>query len=157
MHAQLTYPLDIRDITPDIEFYTEVIALYLEAEKYLLSFIWCKKIEGCFLYTNIGRVFCIFNFEIENSASSEDNFLWVIVGDIPPMYLDVFGANTTVEVVKLYIELAEDWINQIKKGLSVEECYPFNAQPTVELAELLEKKISFMRKTVVHSIEDVHI
>lgn len=155
MSKQTTYPINLKDINADIEFYNEVVEKHTEAEKYLLSFYWCKKIKESFLCANLGRVFCIFVFEIENSASLEDDFLWVIVGDIPSMYLDFFGENTTAAVTRNYIELAQDWIDHIRKGQSVNECYPFNAEPTIELAELLDKKISFMRDTLVHHMEDI--
>ena len=151
----MNYPVDFRNVDRTLEFYDEVVDIQKEAENYLLSFYWCREVRNCFLYTNIGRVFCIFLFEIINSSSPKDNFVWVIVGDIPPMYLDTFGPKSTVEVTELYIDLAEDWIACIKEGSSIDECYPFNAEPTLELAELLEKKISFMKNNVIENIEDV--
>lgn len=151
----MIYPINYKDITPDIDFYSELGAVQKEAENYLLGFKWCAEIRDSFLYSNLGNVFCIFLFEIVNTQSSEDNFLWVIVGDIPSMYLDVHGSDTTKDVVGNYVELAEDWINHIKRGKSVDECYPFNAEPTIELAELLEKKVSFMKNTLLDNMEDV--
>ncbi len=153
----MNYPINYKEITNDIDFYSEVNKLQEEAETYIKSFKWCKDIKNCSLYTNIGRVFCIFLFEIENSASSEDNFLWLIVGDLPAMYLDTFGAKSTKEVVEDYIMLAEDWINNIKAGESIINCYPFNAAPTLEMAELLEKRVSFMKSTLMDNIEDIKL
>ncbi|OKS85355.1 hypothetical protein [Mucilaginibacter polytrichastri] len=151
----MIYPISYKEIDPNIEFYSEVITLHHEAEQYLDSFIWCKAIKKSYLYTNIGKVFCIFLFEIENISSPKDCFLWVVVGDIPTIYLDTFGPKTTVEVLEDYVNLSQDWINHIKNGQSVNDCYPFNAKPTVELAELLEKKISFMRATLINNIEEI--
>jgi hypothetical protein len=153
----MKYPINYNNINTHTDYYEEVKSLYIEAESYLNSFKWCKEIKSAKVYTNLGKVFCIFLFEIENAGSDDDNFLWVIVGDIPAMYLDVFGPKTTKDVVNIYIELAEDWINSIKAGKGANGCYPFDAEPTLELAELLEKKISFMKTTVVNNIQNIKL
>ncbi|SEO66178.1 hypothetical protein SAMN05428947_103311 [Mucilaginibacter sp. OK283] len=155
--AMIKYPVNYKDIQPDIDFYSELPGVYRKAEKYLLDFKWCAAINDSFLYYNLGEVFCIFLFEIDNTQSQEDNFLWVIVGDIPSMYLDVYGPDSTVEVLEDYIHLAEDWIAHVKSKQSVDECYPFNAEPTIELAELLEKKVSFMKNTLLNEMEDISL
>jgi hypothetical protein len=153
----MNYPIQYKNIPSNVDFYSELTAQYNEAESYLNSFSWCRKINECSLYSNLGKVFCIFLFEIENLASKEieDGFLWVIVGDIPPMYLDTFSQKTTKKVIETYIRLAENWINGIKSGTGVNDCYPFSANPTLELAELLEKKIIFMKNTLLNNIEDI--
>lgn len=100
--------------------------------------------------------YVFFLFEIENSESVNDNYLWVIVGDIPPMYLDIHGPKTTKEVLEDYVELAEDWIEHVKLGKSTKDCYPFKAKPTLEMAKLLEKRTSFIKGTLINNIEDIH-
>ncbi|WP_183563136.1 hypothetical protein [Mucilaginibacter sp. SP1R1] len=151
----MTYPINYKTITTDVDFYQELNILHEEAQNYLLNFKWCDEIKDSFLYTNIGSVLCIFLFEIINTQNSEDDFVWIVVGDIPPMYLDVYGAKTTKNVIEDYISLSEDWIDHIKAGKSVDKCYPFNAEPTVELAGLLEKRISFMKNTLLDNMEEL--
>ena len=150
----MNYPINYFGINSDTEFYSELEGQYRKAETYLKGFRWCKEIKGCSLYSNLGKVFCIFLFEIDNTASSVDNFLWIIVGDIPSMYLDT-GIKSTKEVIDNYVGLAEDWINNIKEGKDVNDCYPFNAEPTLELAELLEKKVSFMKNELIENLDDI--
>ena len=151
----MIYPINYKAINNDVEFYQEVVALHKEAENYLLGFKWCAETKGSFLYNNYGKIFCIFLFEITNTQSSEDNFLWIIVGDIPPMYLDSYGPRTTREVVEDYIGLSEDWINHIKAEKGVDGCYPFNVEPTIEMAELLEKKVLFMKNELLTNMVDM--
>ena len=133
------------------------MAAHQEAVTYLKSFKWCKEINRANLYINLGKVFCIFLFDIDNSANTEDNLLWVVVGDIPPMYLDTLGPRTTVEVVEDYMRLAQDWIGQVKNGGSIDQCYPVKEYPTVQMAELLEMKISFMKNTLIANIDNIAI
>ena len=153
----MKYPINVELINRELDYYEEVMALHQEAVAYLKSFRWCKEINRSHLYTNLGTVFCIFLFDLDNSASTKDNLLWVVVGDIPPMYLDTFGPRTTVEVVEDYVRLAEDWIGQVKIGESLDRCYPFKANATVQMAKLLERKISFMKNTLVANIDNIAI
>jgi hypothetical protein len=153
----MKYPIDVELINRKLDYYNEVMTLHQEAVAYLKSFSWCKKINRSHLFTNMGTVFCIFLFDIDNSTSKDDNLLWVVVGDIPPMYLDTFGPRTTAEVVEDYVRLAEDWIGQVKTGGSLDKCYPFKANATVQMAELLERKISFMKNTLVANIDSIAI
>lgn len=150
----MNYPINYKDITGSTEFYSEVIKEHQEATEYLFNFTWCKKIISTNIYLNLGSTLCIFLFEIENSVSRDDNYLWVIVGDIPPMYLDVQGPKTTKEVLEDYIKLAEDWIGNVKAGKSINDCYPFIAEPTIEMAIMLEKRTSFMKNTLINNIEE---
>ena len=153
----MKYPVDFNDIDKKLEFYDEVIKAHNEATQYINSFYWCLEIKKSTLYTNLGRVLCIFLFDIVNTASEGDNLLWIIVGDLPPMYLDVYGPTTTVQVLEDYATLAEDWIAQIKTGGSVENCYPFNASPIVEIAELLETRVDQIKNNLIPNIDELPI
>ncbi|PWK80614.1 uncharacterized protein DUF4826 [Mucilaginibacter oryzae] len=151
----MVYPINYKNIGTDTEFCPELHAMYREAIGYLQSFIWCRAVKDCFLYTNLGSVFCIFLFEIENTQSTNDNFLWVITGDIPPMYLDVHGCLTTRSAIKSYIALAKQWVENVKNGKSLTDCYPLNAAPTIELAKMLEKRIAFIEYTLMDNVDDL--
>jgi len=151
------YPIKYKKLTTNVEYYSEVVVLHKEAENYLYNFDWCESINNSSLYINLGSKLCVFLFEIDNSASKEDNTLWVIVGDIPSMYLDIYGPKSTREVLNTYVELAEDWIEHVKLGKSIDECYPFNAEATSQMADLLEKKITFIKNKVIENIEEVQL
>lgn len=153
----MKYPVNTRKIKPDLEFYTEVLEMNKRGETYLESFKWCKEIRDSFLYLNLGSTLCIFLFEIDNSASSEDDFLWVMVGDLPSMYLDVYGSKTTVEVLKRFKALAKDWVSNVKSGLPVNDCYPFNAAPTLEMAEILQKRIDLIRDSIIPNVDEIEL
>jgi hypothetical protein len=142
----MKYPINRIDFITDVKFHGEVIQATKTATQYLLGFDWCREVIDVDLYLNLGATLCIFLLQIDNVASSEDNYLWVIVGDIPSMYLDIHGPSTTTEVIEDYIQLAEDWTENVKSGNSLAGCYPFNAAPTFEMAELLEKRVAFMKE-----------
>lgn len=153
----MEYPIRVKALTEAVEFYPEVIKMNDQASVYIEGFRWCKEVRDSVLYLNLGSTLCIFLFEIENSASSEDNFLWIMVGDIPAMYLDVYGSKTTIEVLRRYNALAKDWISNVERGLSVDDCYPFNAEPTMEMADMLKKRVDFIEKTIIPNIDEVEL
>ena len=153
----MNYPIDFKEITTELEFYQEVVRMHNEAKEYLNSFRWCKRIEKSSLYYNLGSKICLFLVKIQNSDSVEDNYLWVIVGDLPPMYLDTQAGDTIKEILVSYADLAEDWIRHVKDNKSLDDCYPFNAAPTLEMADLLERRVSIIKNSIVPDIEDLTI
>ena len=153
----MNYPIDYKDLMTTAEFYSDVIKMHQEATAYLLDFTWCKKIIKASIYLNLGSTLCIFLFKIENTASNDDDYLWVIAGDLPPMYLDIHGPKTIRKVLKDYIRLAEDWVEHVKLGKSIRDCYPFKSEPTLEMATLLEKRTSFMKERLMDNIADISL
>jgi len=151
----MNYPINLEEVTSELEYYEDVINLHKEAVAYLNNFKWCKSIHKASVYLNLGNVLCIFLFDIDNSASKEDNLLWIVVGDLPSIYLDTYGVKTTTQVVEDYIYLATEWIQQVKTGGSLEACFPFKATPTIEAADLLERRIDFMKNTLLANMDDI--
>ena len=148
----MTYPISIDSITSDVDFFPEVVSLVEESKTYLEKHQWCTKIKQGWLFTNVGRVLCIFLFELENSQSPEDNLIWLIAGDFPPMYLDTYNVSDTKEVIEVYIELANDWIKQVETNQSLDECFPFEAAPSIVSAEILKKRIVLLQKKFLPEI-----
>jgi len=153
----MKYPINYKYISPKTEYYPEVMQIYEKASLYLKSFDWCKKIEGAFLYVNLGSKLCLFLFEINNSASTEDCCLWVIVGDLPSMYLGVQSGDTTREILTSYADLAEDWVQHIKSQEPLDDCYPFDAEATEEIADLLNRRVNILKNSVIDNIDDITV
>lgn len=151
----MQYPIQTSFLQPDLEFYSEVIKMNRRASDYLKGFHWCKEIKDSMLYLNLGATLCIFLYEIDNSSSHEDTFFWIIVGDIPSMYLDIYGPKTTHEVLGDFVFLSRDWISNVELGLSVEDCYPFDHEPTMELADLLKKRADFIENSILPNVDEM--
>ena len=100
-------PISTDDLKPTLKFYDEVLEMNVQAEKYITGFKWCKKINNSQIYYNLGSTLCVFLFDIDNSQSVEegDNILWVIVGDLPSMYLDTYSIKSLKEPLECYTDL----------------------------------------------------
>jgi hypothetical protein len=153
------FPISVNSIPSYIEFYDEVLEMDYEATEYLNGFKWCKKIKEKYLYYNLGSTLCVFLFDIENKQSKEkgDSLLWVIVGDLPSMYLDTFNVKTLKEALETYIDLANDWADKIITKQQMENCFPFEVKPTIKLAKALKSRVKFIKNNLMKNITDVDI
>ena len=134
----------------DIEELKCILALQYKAQNYLQTFKWCKSVKSSWydkdycIYEQIG----VFLFEIEPSSAEVDDFIWIVAGDLPFVYLDK-SVKTASEVLEVYCELMEDWADNVKNGTSLAESYPVQAEPTNKNAELLMCRVSFIKEELL--------
>jgi hypothetical protein len=138
------------DSLTEIEELQAILNLYMEAKQYLENYNWCIATKKCWydkdfgIYDKIG----VFLFEIEPLNANVDDFIWIIVGDLPSVYLDK-SITTGKEAVMTYCELMQEWADNVKNGKSLDECYPVPVDPTVDNAELLNSRIAFIRQELL--------
>ena len=141
--------INIEKLT-EIEEIQAILSLYYEAKNYIEDFDWCVSTKKCWydkdfgIYEKIG----IFLFEIEPLNDNVDDFIWVIVGDLPSVYLDK-SITTGQEALEQYCELMQEWADNVKSEKSLEECYPVPVDPTIENAELLNSRIAFVKRELL--------
>lgn len=152
----MTYPVATDRLDSSIQFYDEVRVLLEQSKTYLSEYPWCAAIKNGWLFVNIGRVACIFLFDIENTQSPEDNLVWIVAGDFPTMYTDTYSAESTKVVLETYIYLATEWLDNVEQGRSTEECFPFEADPTPELIQLFQKKVNILQQKILPHVDDIH-
>lgn len=124
-----------------------VLKLQQEAEEYLKSFDWCLKIKKSWYDNEFSSydIIGVFLFEIEPINETVDDFVWVIIGDLPTVYLDK-SVTSGKEALEIYCDLMEDWIDNVKNGQSLEECFPVPNEPTAENADLLKTRIELIKE-----------
>jgi hypothetical protein len=124
--------------------------LFEEAKSFLESHKWCKHVlkgwhdENLSILDKLG----VFLFEIEPINETIDQHVWVILGDIPTVYLDA-SVKTAKEALEIYCDLMTEWADNILQEKSLEECYPVEAEPSEENAELLKKRIAFIKRELL--------
>ena len=126
------------------------VELYHQAKGYLESFNWCvsvKKVWQDKLFWIPEKV-GVFLFEIVPINDGVDDFIWIITGDLPSVYLDK-AVKSGQEALEIYCELMEEWVEKVRNSESAEECYPVDAEPSIENAELLDSRIAFIRKELL--------
>lgn len=119
-------------------------ALFDEAKQFLLSHKWCFGIGETYFGDGIGGVIGIFLLELTPVPDNIDQWLWVIVGDVPSAYLVIDEAPTPVEALRTYITLMREWVELAYEGQTSPEVIPVNVPSTPEYAEMLEGRLNML-------------
>jgi hypothetical protein len=124
-------------------------AMAIEARSYIEGFAWCNKIQSAYFGDGYGGIVAVFLFQIDPAHAEVDEWLWVVVGDLPSAYLVLDNASYPSEALEAYIEEMYEWVTLAKQGRASEEVIPVNAPATPEFATMLEGRLSFLRDTIV--------
>lgn len=128
--------------------------LYEEAKSFLNNHKWCKKVEKGWYDEDFSILdkLGVFLFKIAPTHDDVDNHIWIIVGDLPSLYLDA-SVETGKQALEKYCELMSEWVDNVLKGQPLEESYLVEVEPSEENAELLKKRIAFIRRDLLIEAE----
>ncbi len=119
------------------------------AVKYVEGFAWCRKVLEQYFGAGIGGVVAVFLFRIDAVGGAADEWLWTVSGDVPSAYLVTDMARDAASALGVYCGLMHDWAEAVRSGRGIGEAFPVDAAPTMENAELLEKRLSFLNEMVL--------
>ena len=115
-----------------------------EAERYLLSFSWCGSIVSAYFGGGVAKILAIFLFNITPARPDVNEWIWTIVGDIPPVYLPLEDCKSVMEAFDTYIDGMRRWAMLAREGrvgTPEDGVPPVNLPATPESAEKLEVKL----------------
>ena len=143
--------IPIQEMQGDDQEATEMlIKLSHEADNFITSYRWCPIIKEKFFGFGVGYIVAVFLYHFDSMINQTDDWLWVIVGDIPSVYLVIDEASSPKEALERYCELMEDWANNIMSDTTIENCFPVAAAPTKENADLLLRRTRFIRRDFIN-------
>jgi len=131
----------------DAEDSAELRVLLDQARRYILSFSWCDSIVGSYFAVGAGKVFAIFLFHISPTRPEVDQWIWIIVGDIPSAYLPLADCRSTREVFETYIDGMNRWVKLARQGQAAgpeDRVPPVNVPATPEWAEKLDMRLRLL-------------
>jgi hypothetical protein len=128
---------------------TKLREMEARARAFLSSFPWCESIKELYFGTGIGDVFAIFFAHIRPSRAKVDEYLWVIVGDIPSAYLVTDDCQTPKEALEGYIGEMRKWVALAAKGQSTKDVIPVNLPSTPEWAETLRSRLDTLELQII--------
>jgi hypothetical protein len=120
-----------------------------EAEAYLCSFDWCESVAESYFGLGIGGVVAVFLLRIVPKREGVDEWIWIVVGDLPPAYLVTDDNPRPVSALEAYVAEMSAWVNAVENGQSVDDLIPVNVPPTHESAQQLRKRLTFLRAKVI--------
>ena len=126
--------------------------MFEEARSFLAAFNWCLSIEESYFGFGYAGIVAVFLFRISPVRSSVDEWLWVVVGDVPPAYLVTEGNLTPDLALDSYIYEMNRWVKAAKQGRSTVDLIPVNVPPTRENVEALERRLDALRLVIKDNI-----
>ena len=133
---------------------TELKEMLREASAYLESFRWCRAIKTAYIGIGIAGVVGVFLFRIEPAGPEVDEWVWVIVGDLPPAYITVEDAPNPACALDAYIGAMEEWVKAAKAGRAVVDLIPVSVPATRESAKQLESRLRFLDREILKPSQD---
>ena len=129
----------------------EVRELAEEAEGFLASHRWCKKVTEVRLAWATAGVLGVFQIDLIPASPGVDSTLWVVVGDIPPAYLVTDDAPTWRDALRGYVAEMSRWVHAVRHGLPLDDVIPVEAETTPEHAEMLASRLAFIETEIIES------
>lgn len=156
---EMELPIDLNLLTPaeriegDTADETAILKEMLaRAVAYLKSFSWCPLVTERYLGYGIGGVLALFLFRLQPAINGEDEWLWVVVGDLPSAYFVIDEASDPASALEAYCELIEDWVEAVLSKSSLDEVFPVAVAPTKKHAEMLKSRVRFIRRNILPSL-----
>ncbi|MCV3209260.1 hypothetical protein OHD62_23705 [Mesorhizobium sp. YC-39] len=125
----------------------------IEARQYLEFYNWVSAIKGEYLGYGAEGIIYIFLFEIEPGRPDVSQWIWVIVGDVPPAYIAADDARTPFEAVDGYIGALEEWVEAARQGKSVAKLIPVNVDANPANAEILASRLKFLDEKILPELK----
>src|SRR5260221_10352627 len=144
MRIDTTDLVRVEEVEGDSAKDTELIRqLERDAKHFVESFSWCTGIRDAFFGLGVGGILGVFLYQIIPASIDVDEWLWVVVGDVPPAYLVVDQSPTPRLALATYVYEMQRWVDTVKERGTVEDCIPVNVEPTADNANALEKRLDF--------------
>lgn len=120
-----------------------------EAVEYVSGQKWCSEIVKSYLGIGVGGVVGVFLFQIRSDDPEVDDYVWAIVGDIPPLYLTMEDCPNPACALDGYIGALEQWAEAAIEQKTMEGLPPVSAPATVENGRSLKKRLEFLEREVL--------
>ena len=121
---------------------------YSRARGYLESHRWCRGIKESYVGMFYSQIVSVSLFKIDPGENIGD-WMWVIVGDIPPATLPLAAGENPAMALDVYLGEMQEWVDAVDKGRSVEDLLPVNAPPTKEYADMLRGRLEFIGERIL--------
>lgn len=130
------------------------LQFFEEAKTEINFYDWCVNIQESYVGMFYSEIIGIFLFKIEPSGNHIDEWVWVVVGDIPPIYITCEDSPNAICALDGYIGAMREWVEAAKNGNSLEGIVPVNVQATPENGEMLESRLNTLESTILNLYPD---
>jgi hypothetical protein len=124
-----------------------------DATNYISGFRWCGGVKQQFFGLGVGGIVAVFLFQILPKLQNVDEWLWVIVGDLPPAYIVTDTSPNPPVALRTYMREMRKWVEAAETSGSIENIIPVNAPATPEFAGKLQARLQFIESEILPLFE----
>lgn len=124
--------------------------VYFNAAKHeITDYSWCLGVTETYIGMFYPGIVGVFLFKIIPQNKQVDEYIWVVVGDIPPLYITCENAPNAACALDGYIGAMMTWVDAAKSGKDLDGLPPVNVPSTPENAKKLQLKLDFLEKKIL--------
>ncbi|MFV2056788.1 MAG: hypothetical protein ACC707_09990 [Thiohalomonadales bacterium] len=146
----------------DVETYEHTLSedvadfqnMLIEAKDEISFYNWCLNIVESYVGIFYANIVGVFLFRINPSVDDVDEWVWVIVGDLPPIYITAEESPNAACALDSYIGAMEEWIEAAEKGESVSELIPVNVLANEENANSLKIRLTMLSERILSQYKE---
>jgi len=132
----------------------EMSSMYQEAREFLEFYDWCSEIRESYVGMIYPGIVAVFLFRIVSARDDVDEWIWVIVGDLPSAYITTDECPNPAAALDGYIGAMLEWVDATQKGKSVAELIPVNVPATKENANMLKTRLDFLDERILSEYQE---
>lgn len=136
-------------LDPQKEDREELSAMYQEAREFLEFYDWCVEVRESYVGILYLGVIGVFLFRIVPGRRDVDEWIWVIVGDLPSAYITCDECPNPATAIDGYIGAMTEWVSAAENGESVAGLIPVNIPATKENAAKLRIRLKFLDERIL--------
>ena len=146
------FPSDV--VQGDSEEDTAMLREMMEkARRYLSEFEWCDEVADLRFGCGVGGVVLVAAARISSRDANVEDWLWVVVGDLPSAYISARINRTSRDALSAYCESMARWIDAVRGGNLIENLFSVSVEPTQEHAEMLATRVEFLRTRILPYVD----
>ena len=81
-------------------------------------------------------------------------WIWVVVGDLPPIYITSEDSPNAACALDSYIGAMQEWVEAAENGLPVDDLVSVNVPATKENAAALKSRLSMLDERILSEYEE---
>ena len=120
---------------------------------------WCPPTIETYVAAYCPPILGVFLYKIDTqhpiALEDEDDFpewAWVVVGDLPPLYILYVPIGDGLGALRVYIEIYQTWLERFDSGLPFEELDDLKVPKDAKHADMLRVRLELLTKNFTEAL-----
>jgi hypothetical protein len=162
--------IDFNKLVPSPDFFGEdeedqalLVEMIERGQRWLAGHDWCERIAESYVGdVAVGGIVVVLLTRIVPASEDVDEWLWVVVGDVPPAYLVTDDLPNPASALDTYVTLVRQWVAAAERGEDVADLMPLESDvqpgeplaPTRRNAEALRGRLDLIQRLILDFHDD---